>query len=220
MPALLSFGQIVMDVNACLMLIAALLLLGRMRLPSFLQLFALQSFFLVVVAFTSALITDTPQVYVSAAVNLALKVFFVPYLLGRVASSSHASTRLQSYLRPAPTLFLGLTMALTVFWWLNQRLSVFGQDKLLSLIAIIILMAGFLLIIVRRDLYSQTVAFLVMENGIFTFALSLSGGMPLLVELGVFFDVTVGLILMAALSYHVQTEYDTVHTGSLQELVE
>ena len=70
------------------------------------------------------------------------------------------------------------------------------------------------------SMYGQIIGFLLMENGIFTFGLTLTGGMPLLVEIGVFFDVTIGSVLMAALSYRVQETQSTVMTDALRELVD
>jgi hydrogenase-4 component E len=82
------------------------------------------------------------------------------------------------------------------------------------------MLLGLLALVTRKGMYGQIIGFLLMENGIFTFGLTLTGGMPLLVELGVFFDVTIGSVLMAALSYRVQKEHDTVVTDRLSELVD
>ena len=46
--------------------------------------------------------------------------------------------------------------------------------------------------IARKKAVTQVIGFLVMENGLFLGATAAAYGMPLIVELGVFFDVLVG----------------------------
>jgi hydrogenase-4 component E len=76
------------------------------------------------------------------------------------------------------------------------------------------------MLMTRKGLYGQIVGFLILENGIFTLGLALTGGMPLLVDVGVFFDVTIGAILMALLTYRVHGETRRADTENLETLID
>src|SRR6266705_2236152 len=57
-------------------------------------------------------------------------------------------------------------------------------------IAIALLLTGFFLMINRRKAITQVLALLTMENGVMVAAIALTTyGMPLVVEIGIFFDV-------------------------------
>jgi ABC-2 type transport system permease protein len=79
---------------------------------------------------------------------------------------------------------------------------------------------GFLLLIVRRDLYSQIIGFLTLENGISAFAVVALGGVPFLMEMGIFAVIASGVVLMAILSGQVHALYATHDTDTLRELTD
>ena len=56
-------------------------------------------------------------------------------------------------------------------------------------------LTGLLLVMTRRKALSLVVGLLVFENGIALTAFSLTYGMPLVVELGVLFDVLIAVIV-------------------------
>jgi len=60
--------------------------------------------------------------------------------------------------------------------------------------------------------------FLVMENGVFLTAVSTTSGMPLLVEMGIFLDVLVGVGIMALLSYRINAEFSGIEITKLNSL--
>jgi hydrogenase-4 component E len=81
-----------------------------------------------------------------------------------------------------------------------------------------ILFIGFLLLISRTKAITQVVGYLVMENGIFLFALLLLETTPLLVELGILLDIFVGVFIMGIVINHIQNEFDHTDTSRLTTL--
>jgi hydrogenase-4 component E len=57
-----------------------------------------------------------------------------------------------------------------------------------------------------------------MENGLFMAALSLSYGMPLIVELGVFFDLMVAVLILGVFVFRINRTFDTLDTSFLRRL--
>ena len=77
---------------------------------------------------------------------------------------------------------------------------------------------GLLVIITRRKALTQVVGFLVMENGIALLAVLGAYGVPLIIELGVFLDLLMGVIVMQVFIYHIQDTFDSIDVDQLNQL--
>ncbi|MCA9467167.1 MAG: hypothetical protein KC643_17220, partial [Nitrospira sp.] len=73
-----------------------------------------------------------------------------------------------------------------------------------------IVFIGCFIMISRRKLVTQIVGFLTVENGLFLLATAITYGMPLIVELGVFFDILVAALIFGVLLHRIQ---DTVESA-------
>lgn len=202
------------------MLVLAFFTVARMRLRSMLYMFAGQSLLMAAFAAVAAASLHEEHLYITAALTLALKVWFLPWFLVRTAERSGSVQRLHAYLRPATALFIGFFMVVGAFLFTRPLAPFTNSDYFLIAVSVSVVLLGLLMLVARKGMYGQIVGFLQLESGIFIFGLSLTGGMPLLVEIGIFFDVTIGSILMAALSYRAQKEHETVLTDRLSELVD
>jgi hydrogenase-4 component E len=65
---------------------------------------------------------------------------------------------------------------------------------------------------------TQVLALLSLENGLFLAAISLTYGMPLIVELGVFFDVLVAVLVLAILVYRIRESYESMDVSEMRRL--
>ncbi len=202
------------------MLVLSFLILGRMRLVSMLRLFSGQSLLLAAYAFVAAAAFHEPYLIGTAVLVLVLKVFYIPRLLLKTAKSSRVMHRLHAYLRPSMQLALAAVMILFGFIFAQSFMAVSPENLLIASVSVSMVLLGMLMLVVRKGMYSQIIGFLMMENGIFIFGLALTGGMPALVEVGIFSDVLIGSIVMATLAYRVQKEFGTVVTDRLSELVD
>jgi hydrogenase-4 component E len=77
---------------------------------------------------------------------------------------------------------------------------------------------GLVLMLTRRLAVSQILGFLVIENGIFVFALTQTRGMPLFVEMGVMLDVLVGVMICGVLVFKIQKSFEHIDVGQLTDL--
>ena len=81
-----------------------------------------------------------------------------------------------------------------------------------------VIMIGFLLLVSRLKAITQVIGYLIMENGIFLFALLLLDRTPLLVEMGIFLDIFVAVLVMGIVINHINEEYDDTNTLHLTTL--
>lgn len=189
-----------------------------MRLFSLITWFRMQSLFLALFTVALALVLDDSALYISAFLVLVVKVIAVPYFLSHAATRPRVSQRLESYARPAVLSFLSAALIAGAFW--AARVYAFPKaEYIIVATSFSLVLIGFLLLITRKDLFGQGTGFLTLENGIFTFGLALVHGMPLLLEIGILFDVLIGFVLMMALVYRAQHEHDSVSTDRMRDLV-
>jgi hydrogenase-4 component E len=70
----------------------------------------------------------------------------------------------------------------------------------------------------RRLALSQVIGFLVLENGIFLYGLTQTHGMPLLVEMGVIFDVLVGVLVSGLVIFRLNRSFEHIDVTQLRGL--
>ena len=155
-----------------------------------------------------------------AGLIVVLKGVIIPRFLMRVARESGASQRLESYARPTTLLFCSGIVSILSFIAAGALTSVVGSGYFITAVSFSLLSVGFLMLVSRKDLFGQIIGFLVMENGIFTFGLALTGGLALLIEVGILFDVVVGFALMTILLNWVQKQHASARTDLLRELTD
>ena len=70
----------------------------------------------------------------------------------------------------------------------------------------------------RRKALTQVLGLLSLENGLLLAAISLTYGMPLIVEVGILFDVLVAGLLLAILIYRISETFDSIDVARLSRL--
>jgi hydrogenase-4 component E len=70
----------------------------------------------------------------------------------------------------------------------------------------------------RNKALMQMLGLLVLENGIFLAALTTTFGMPLIIEIGVFFDILIGLLLMGIFAFRIRDTFDHLDVSKLRRL--
>ena len=85
-------------------------------------------------------------------------------------------------------------------------------------VAISLFLIGFFTMINRRKALTQVLALLALENGLFLAAISLTYGMPLIVELGVLFDVLVAVMVLGILVFRIRESFESMDVSRLRRL--
>ncbi|HRU11707.1 MAG TPA: hydrogenase, partial [Methanomassiliicoccales archaeon] len=70
----------------------------------------------------------------------------------------------------------------------------------------------------RRKAMTQMVGLLMMENGLFLGIISTTYGMPLIVEIGIFFDVLMAVLIMGIFAYRINQTFETLDTTFMRRL--
>lgn len=193
---------------------------GKFRLGQIVRYFSLQSLFLAGLLMSLAWEGDT-HLYWSALGVVVFKVILIPTVISLNAKRAGATGRLISLVRPAPSYFVsGITLLLSIFVGLSIAPALEDTNVVLSVTAFAAVFLGGAMMAVRRDLYSQIIGFCTLENGIAILAAATLGAVPMLVEVGIFFTITLGAILMSVLSRRLKELYAVEDASLLRELVD
>ena len=218
-PPSTEAGTQLITLLAALMLVLQLLLVVQRMLLTSIRIFALQSLMLAAIATVVAYYNSATHVYVIAVLTIIGKVLLLPRLLNRLVRRINIVQEIEPMLN-APTSML-ICGGLTLLGYIVARpfttLEKLGNNTLA--IAITLLLTGFFLMFNRRKAITQVLGLLTVENGVMLAAVALTTyGMPLVVELGIFFDVMVAVMVLGILVYRIRESFASMDTSKLSQL--
>lgn len=207
------------DGMAALVLLTAFLMVATGRMRTLVRVFALQSLALGTLAAAVAYTTGYWHIYLVAFLTIALKAYLIPKIMGSIMDRIGVSKEVEPLVRTPSSLLVAGGMAILAYYvaepLIQSGRTITAEALALSLAVVLI---GLFLMISRKKAITQVIGLLVMENGLFMAALSLSYGMPLIVELGVFFDVMVAVLIMGVFVFRINRTFDTLDTSFLRRL--
>src|SRR5436309_2454091 len=168
-----------------------------------------------------AFLTAIHHIYIAAALTIIIKVLVIPRILKKVIERLNVTRELVMNVNVPTGLLICGGLAMLAFFITQPLIPLGFQLTQGSLgIALAIVLIGFFTMIARKKAVTQVIGFLVMENGLFLGATASAYGMPLIVELGVFFDVLVGMLIVGIYAHRLQDAFDSVDTSQLTTLKE
>jgi hydrogenase-4 component E len=201
------------------MLVIQLLMVVQRMLLTNIRLFALQSLMLSMIAAIVAGFHHAPHVFWVAALTLIGKVIFLPWFLTRLVRRIKIEQEIEPLLNPTASMLLcgGVTLLGYVVARPFAVLARLGSNTLA--IAFTLLLTGLFLMFNRRKAITQVLALLTIENGVMLAAVALTTyGMPLVVELGIFFDVVVAVMVLAILVFRIRETFASMDVRNLSRL--
>lgn len=205
--------------TSSLVLLAGIAILWRHSLPAYIDSFARQSFFFVLVILTVAATTGTRELYLVAALVFLLKVLVIPRLLHRVLGAVGANPEVRPYVNVPFSLAIAGILTMVAYAVAEPVMALSNLPTRDSIpLAISVIFTGLFIVVSRREALTQIVGFLVMENGIALLAVLATYGIPLIVELGVFLDVLLGFLVMLVFVHRIRETFETIDVERLRKL--
>jgi hydrogenase-4 component E len=219
-----QFGNRMITLMAAFVLVLQIAMVGQRWLITNIRIFAAQSFLLAGIANTIAWYNHAPHIYIAAILTVTLKAMLLPILLERLVKKIGIGQEIAPLINVPISLLIsgGLT---TVGYVVAASLrrpedsaspGNLGHNTLA--VAVSLFLIGFYMMIVRRRALMQVLALLSLENGLFLAAISLTYGMPLIVELGVLFDLLVAVMVLGILVYRIQETFASMDVSKLSKL--
>ncbi|MCE9525189.1 MAG: hypothetical protein K8R36_03950 [Planctomycetales bacterium] len=166
-------------------------------------------------------VLDLARLYGLTVVMGVVKGIVVPWLLLRAMREADVPHQIDPIGGLTPTLILaaiGTALAITFSKSLTSHEA--HPSGMIVPAALATVFAGFLLLSLRREVLTQVIGYLVLENGIFIFGLLLVTAIPIMVEIGVLLDLFVGIFVMGIVVNHVSRALPSASTEHLTSLRE
>lgn len=217
----LSLVQQAILTIAAMILVTSFGLLAQSRVIATIHVFAWQGVLLALATALVAWDTSRSHLYISAALTLGLKAIFIPWLLVRQSRALGILREFDAVIRPGITLLAA--GALVIFCYsVVLPVQVFAESATRDAVAVslAVVMIAMLMLVTRRKAITQVVAFMSLENGMFFAAVTATQGMPMVVELGIAFDVLVAAVIFGVFFFHIRDSIETLDVDQLSRLSE
>lgn len=204
--------------STVLIFLTLLLLAATRRLSTCISLFIVQSAVIAAQVFAIAHLHHSAEAYIVGAVVLVLKVIAIPWVLFYLVKKLRTTPDVKASLSPAPSVFVAAALILVSFSAVQsyaRELNV-ARDPLAAAVAIMLM--GCFLMITRNKALAQILGLLILENGIFMAALVTTFGMPLVIEIGIAFDVLMGVFLMGLFTFRIRDSFADLDVSKLRRL--
>ncbi len=214
------YGQAIF-LLAALVLFTSFVMLAQSRVTTLVNLFALQGLLLAATTALVALVQDTPHLLISAGLTFALKAVLIPLLLHWLILRMGLHRAEDEVKRPLQ-LLLGAASLVVFSYYVTLPVIQLSELETRNIIATsaATLLLGMLLMISHRQAISHVVGFMAMENALFFSAVVATYGMPLVVELGVAFDVMVAAVIFGVFFFQIRESIDSLDVDRLSRLTE
>ena len=216
-----EFGDKLVTLMAAFVLVLQIAMVGQRSLVMNIRLFAAQSFLLGAIAGAIAWYNHAPHIFIAAGMTVLLKAILVPILLERLVDRIDIHHEIEPIVNTPLSIMIsgGLTLVAYLVgesFYHQEAGASLGHNTLA--VAISVFLIGFFMMINRRKALTQVLALLTLENGIFLAATCLTYGMPLIVELGVFFDVLVAVLVLGILVYRIRESFESMDVSKMRRL--
>ena len=200
-------------------ILTSFVILGSAQLASLIRMVALQGALLSILPLLSRGSFANPHALALFIGSLAIKAVIIPLFLFR----SLKQAKIRKEVEPIASLHFSLVGggAILVMAFASLRAFPLPTAPFPTLIipaALATVLIGFFLLISRTKAVTQVIGFLVLENGIFLFGMTIISEFPLTVEMGVLLDLLVGVFVMGIMIYHINKTFDHIDTAALSKL--
>ncbi|WP_035840015.1 hypothetical protein [Kitasatospora azatica] len=212
------FSQL-LDLACGVFLLAAVLILWRRELAAIVRIFALQGVALAAIAVILAVHEHHWVLLAVAALIAALRAGLLPHLMRRALAASGESRETQPLVNVAASLLTAAALTLLSYAVCQPLIRLAPSPATRALpVGLAVVLIGFFTLVTRRRAVSQVVGFLLLDNGTTAVAFLATSGVPLIVELGVSFDLLFAVLVLQILTARIQVAFGSTDLDDLREL--
>jgi hydrogenase-4 component E len=213
----IASGKVLSSFSVFLFLTVLLLAVAR-RISTSILLFSLQSAVITAEVLATAFQEKLPEAYIVGALVMVIKVILIPRAFFSLTKRLRTVRDVKASTTPAQSVFA----VAAIIYLSYAAVRSYGQavhvpdDALAAAVSLIL--TGAFLMVSRKKALMQMLGLLVLENGIFVAALITTFGMPLVIEIGIFFDILIGLLLMGIFTFRISDTFEHLDVSKLRRL--
>jgi hydrogenase-4 component E len=197
------------------LVLVSFMLLYQDRLYALLNIYALHALVLALSVASQAYAQHAPQLYITAAIALIFKALIIPVTLHRMIVRLGIHREIETVVGIGPTMLLGIglvALSMVVILRVTPEAEPLAREDLAFALSVVLL--GLLMMVTRRNVVSQVVGFMSLENGLILAAVG-AKGMPFVVEISVAFSILIAFIVIGIFLFRIRERFDTVDIHAL-----
>jgi hydrogenase-4 component E len=201
-------------------LLAAVGMLWRRQLSAMIALFAAQGVALAAMVAILGVREGSVELLAVATGLGALRAGVLPHLIRRALGAAPAEQRETSPAVNIAASLLAAALLVLLAFAVTRPLVALAPSPATAVVpvAVAVILIGLFALATRRRALSQVVGFLLLDNGITATAFLATSGVPLIVELGVSFDLLLIVLVLQVLTVQLRTTFGTTDIDELREL--
>ncbi|MGW7005576.1 hypothetical protein ACWGCW_22925 [Streptomyces sp. NPDC054933] len=208
-----------LDLACGALLLAAVLVLWYRELAAIVRVFTVQGVALAGIGILLG-IHENRWDLVGVALGVgALRAGALPYLMRRALVSSGQTRETQPLVNIAASLLTAAALTLLAYVAARPLVQLEPSPATRALpVGLAVVLIGFFALVTRRRALAQMVGFLSLDNGITATAFLATSGVPLIVELGVSFDLLLAVLVLQLLTTRMRAAFGRTDIDDLREL--
>lgn len=184
------------------------------RYRTFASIMAVQGWLLFAVALLRLHAIHPAELAFIALETLVVKALLVPFILFRIIKQ----TKINRVRTSGSSQFGSLVLSLTALI-VSASLTYYIADRTIDLVffgvALYALLSGLTLIVLRSQLFSHLIGFLVIENGVFLFSMAIGVEMPWVIGIAILLDILMSVLMMGTFFRRID---DRIHADDANAL--
>lgn len=209
----------ILQMLGAMLLLTAFAVVASRMLSGAIGAYALQSLALGIVAVVVGYFTGSTDLYIVAVLTVVVKCVAIRWILRNATNRLPMKREVRPYLNIPASLLVCALLTLIAFFTSPAIVTkgTFLNEPPLA-ISVALVLIGLFILSSRRHAVMQVLGLLTIENGLFSGAIAIAYGMPLIVEFGILFDILIAVIVMSLLVTLIHRELITADTADLRRL--
>ena len=157
--------------------------------------YALNSLFLGLIALKIGISIDDKAMIITASLTLLFKFLLIPYILKILSIRFSIPRNILPNIKVHYLVMVVPIILVFTYYLITPVVNNFSHSNYVAL-AISALFLSLLLIMEHKNIAAKIIGFLSIENTLFLLGISSTNGMPMLVELGIFVDLLMLIVII------------------------
>lgn len=213
-----------LNLLSILILIFTFTLIASKRQNSYISTFRMQSAILALISLIVSIREMTvtgkfSEILIMFALIVAFKVIIIPKYMKLTADRVDYKVEKDFFINIPLSMIICCGLVVLSWFVINhiQGLTDLNARNFL-IYSFSVVLLGLFFMISRKRAIGQIIGFLVIENGMFLAAMLTTEGMPMIVELGLFFDLLTAFIIMGIFVFKINNTFDSIDIDKLKNL--
>ena len=136
---------------------------------------------------------------IAGIITVLMKSIGIPYFLKQMTVKLQLVRQVEPNIKIQHSILLVPAILVFTFYLSEPIMQSMGQNAHYVAVAISSLFLSLMLMMEHTNIAPKIIGFLSMENTLFLLGVTATGGMPMLIELGIFFDLLMAIVIVTLL---------------------